>query len=148
MSNPAPNQRVSLITLGVANLARSIQFYRDLGWSPHARSLDDICLFQMNGFALALYEINALADDQKRPVTAIGTGAITLAQNFDSEAEVDASFERAIAAGATTIKKPEKAFWGGYSGYIADPDGHIWELAMNPNWPLSEDGSLILPDPK
>lgn len=148
MSAPAPNQRVSLITLGVADLARSIQFYRALGWSPHARSLDDICFFQMNGFVMALYEINALAEDQNQPAANLGTGAITLAQNFDSEAEVDQAIETALAAGAREVKKPQKAFWGGYSGYFADPDNHVWEVAMNPNWPLNPDGSLTLPAPK
>ena len=70
---------------------------------------------------------------------------MTLARNFGSEAEVDAAFEQAVAAGATVLKRPEKVFWGGYSGYFADPDGHVWELAMNPFWPLSDDGTLTLP---
>lgn len=147
MTNPTENQRVTLITLGVANLTRSISFYRALGWEPHARSSADICFFQMNGFAMSLCEINALADDQLRRGTALGTGAITLAQNFESENDVDAAFETALKAGAKSIKKPQKAFWGGYSGYFADPDDHIWEVAMNPNWPLDADGSLTLPEP-
>lgn len=146
MNDHPHNQRISLITLGVADLERSIAFYSALGWEPHQRSSDDICFFQMNGFALALYEINALAEDQNRPTATIGSGAITLAQNYDSEAEVDAAFATATNAGATAIKQPEKVFWGGYSGYVADPDGHVWELAMNPNWPLNDDGSLTLPD--
>jgi len=70
---------------------------------------------------------------------------MTLAQNFSTEAEVDAAFAAALAAGATGLKKPEKVFWGGYSGYYADPDGHVWEVAMNPFWPLAEDGTLTLP---
>ena len=73
------------------------------------------------------------------------TGAVTLAQNFTTEAEVDAAFTQALAAGATALKPPEKVFWGGYSGYWADPDGHVWEVAMNPFWPLAADGSLTLP---
>jgi hypothetical protein len=71
---------------------------------------------------------------------------MTLAQNFGTEAEVDAAFAAALAAGGTALKVPEKVFWGGYSGYWADPDGHVWEVAMNPFWPLNEDGSLTLPE--
>ena len=73
---------------------------------------------------------------------------MTLAQNFATEAEVDSAFAEAVAAGATALKPPEKVFWGGYSGYWADPDGHVWEVAMNPFWPLAADGSLTLPEPK
>lgn len=87
-----------------------------------------------------------LAADQGRPGAKLGTGAMTLAQNFASEGEVDAAYDAALKAGATALKAPEKVFWGGYSGYYADPDGHVWEVAMNPFWPLGEDGSLTLPD--
>ncbi len=72
----------------------------------------------------------------------LGKGATTLARNLETEAEVDAAFALALEAGATVVKRPEKVFWGGYSGYFADPDGHVWELAMNPFWPLNEDGTL------
>src|SRR5690606_41488272 len=82
---------------------------------------------------------------EDRPGAALGTGAMTLAQNFRTEAEVDTAFEAALAAGATALKRPEKVFWGGYSGYYADPDGHVWDVAMNPFWPLADDGSLTLP---
>lgn len=71
---------------------------------------------------------------------------MTLAQNFPTAAEVDAAFARALQCGATALKQPQKVFWGGYSGYFADPDGHVWELAMNPFWPLNADGSLTLPE--
>ena len=100
----------------------------------------------MNGLALALFGHADLAADQGRAGAALGTGAITLAQNFLTEAEVDAAFEAALAAGATALKRPEEVFWGGYSGYWADPDGHVWEVAMNPYWPLGADGSLRLPE--
>ena len=86
----------------------------------------------MHGAVLALFGRAALAADQGRPDATLGTGAMTLAQNFATEAEVDAAFSAAIAAGATALKAPEKVFWGGYSGYWADPDGHVWEVAMNP----------------
>jgi threonine/homoserine/homoserine lactone efflux protein len=93
----------------------------------------------------ALFGIDDLAKDQGRQAVAPGSGAVTLARNFATEAEVDAAFALALEAGATAIKRPEKVFWGGYSGYFADPDGHVWELAMNPFWPLAEDGTLTLP---
>lgn len=140
-----PPQRVTLITLGVDDLDRARAFYEALGWVPvHAQ--ESIVFFQLNGQGLGLFGRAALAEDQGRPGADLGTGAMTLAQNFASEADVDAAYDAAIAAGATLLKRPEKVFWGGYSGYFADPDGHVWELAMNPFWPLGEDGSLTLPE--
>jgi hypothetical protein len=138
-------QRVTLITLGVADLDRARAFYAALGWTP-AAAQDEVVFYQLNGLVLGLFGKSDLAADQGRPGAALGTGAMTLAQNFPTEAEVDAAYDRAIAAGATPLKRPEKVFWGGYSGYFADPDGHVWELAMNPFWPLAPDGSLTLPD--
>lgn len=138
-------QRVTLITLGCADLAASRAFYARLGWVEHGESQPSVAFFQMQGAALALFGLDDLAADQSRPGAALGTGAMTLAQNFATEAEVDAAFATAFAAGATALKWPEKVFWGGYSGYYADPDGHVWEVAMNPFWPLAEDGSLTLP---
>ncbi|MTI18726.1 VOC family protein [Rhodobacteraceae bacterium RKSG542] len=139
-------QRVTLITLGVEDLKRSRAFYEAIGWRAHASSNDDIVFFQANGMVFGLYPLEALADDQQRPVEELGKGATTLAINFSSEEEVDAFFALALGSGASLVKKPQKVFWGGYSGYFADPDGHRWEIAMNPFWPLSEDGSLTLPD--
>lgn len=138
-------QRVTLITLGVADLAASRAFYARLGWVEHGDSQEGVAFFQLNGAALALFGAADLAADQGRPGAALGTGAITLAQNFASEAEVDAAYQAALAAGGKPLKAPEKVFWGGYSGYWADPDGHVWEVAMNPFWPLSADGGLTLP---
>ena len=138
-------QRVTVITLGVADLDRARAFYGALGWHP-AEETPGIVFYQMNGLVLGLFRLGDLARDQARPGAALGTGAVTLAQNFTTEAEVDAAFDGALDAGATALKRPEKVFWGGYSGYFADPDGHVWELAMNPFWPLSDDGSLTLPD--
>lgn len=137
-------QRITLITLGVADLARSRAFYESLGWRA-AEAPEGVAFYQMNGMVLALFGRADLAADQGRPGAALGTGAITLAQNFTTAAEVDAAFAAAISAGGTALKAPEKVFWGGYSGYWADPDGHVWEAAMNPFWPLNEDGSLTLP---
>ncbi|NPD17529.1 VOC family protein [Xinfangfangia sp. D13-10-4-6] len=138
-------QRVTLITLGVADLARARAFYQSLGWQEHGESQPGIAFFQINGLALALFAADSLAADQGRAGERLGTGAVTLAQNFATEAEVDAAFAAALAAGGVALKAPEKVFWGGYSGYWADPDGHVWEVAMNPYWPLNADGSLTLP---
>ena len=138
-------QRITLVTLGVADLVRARAFYESWGWTP-ARALEGVIFFQMNGAVLALFGLHDLAEDQGRADASLGTGAMTLAQNFRTEAEVDAAFANALAAGAVSLKAPQKVFWGGYSGYFADPDGHVWELAMNPFWPLAEDGSLTLPE--
>ncbi|MDE2791518.1 MAG: VOC family protein [Paracoccaceae bacterium] len=135
------NERVNLITLGVADLARSRDFYARLGWKP-VEDLPNVTFYRLRGAMLGLFGREALAKDQGRPGTDLGTGAITLAQNFPSERDVDVAFDAALTAGATPLKPPEAVFWGGYSGYFADPDGHVWELAHNPFWPLDADGFL------
>ena len=138
-------ERVTLITLGVQDLDRSRRFYADWGWQAHPASQPGLVLFQMTGAALALFQRCELAHDQGRPEAELGTGAMTLAQNCADDAEADAVFAAALAAGARAIKPPEKAVWGGYSGYFADPDGHVWEIACNPFWPLDAGGALTLP---
>jgi len=140
-------QRVSLITLGVADLAVSRKFYEDLGWTPKDEVPGQVVFYQLHGSVLGLFGIGPLAKDQGRPDATLGTGAITLAQNFSDETTVDAAYAKALSVGATPLKTPEKVFWGGYSGYYADPDGHPWEVAFNPFWALNEDGSLTLPEP-
>ncbi len=135
------SERVNLITLGVEDLATSREFYGRLGWVP-AEDLPEVTFYRMRGCMLGLFGKEALAKDQGRPGAPLGTGAITLAQNFSSEQEVDKAFAAALAAGASSLKAPEKVFWGGYSGYFSDPDGHVWELAFNPFWPLDDDGFL------
>lgn len=137
-------QRVTLITLGVADLDRSKAFYAALGWTP-TEEQEGVAFYQINGMVFGLFGRDDLAKDQGRPGTPLGTGAMTLAQNFGAESEVDTAFAAAIKAGATALKAPDKVFWGGYSGYYADPDGHVWEVAHNPFWPLNADGSLTLP---
>ena len=139
-----PEQRVTLITLGARDLERSRAFYRALGWQP-AREMEEVSFYQMQGAALALFRLQDLAADQGRSAGDLGTGAVTLAQNFPTEAEVDAAWQRAVEAGAQAVKPPQPTVWGGYSGYFADPDSHLWELTMNPFWALSPDGSLTLP---
>lgn len=120
-------QRVTLITLGVDDLKRSEKFYGNMGWTPVSRE-ENIIFYQMNGLALGLFGRSALADDQGRPDAELGTGAITLAQNINTNEEVDAAYVLALTAGAKPLKEPQKVFWGGYSGYYADPDGHVWEM--------------------
>ncbi len=138
-------QRITLVTLGVSDMARSRVFYAALGWQMHPQSQEAVTFYQANGFAFGLFGLGPLAEDQGRPNATLGMGASTLAQNFATEVEVDAAYAQALIAGATALKAPEKVFWGGYSGYFADPDGHVWEMAMNPFWPLNDDGSLTLP---
>lgn len=140
-----PVQRVTLITLGVADLSRARAFYADLGWSP-AEVAEGAIFFQLQGQGLCLFGLDDLAQDQGRRGATLGTGAITLAQNFHNRADVDAAFAQAIAAGATPLQQPEAVFWGGYRGYFADPDGHVWEVAHNPFWPLGPEGHLTIPD--
>lgn len=140
-----PVQRVTLITLGVADLARARAFYGALGWEP-AEATESVVFYRMGGMALGLFGLDDLAADQGRAGARLGVGAVTLAQNFPDRAGVDAAFAAALAAGAEALKTPEAVFWGGYSGYWADPDGHVWEVAHNPFWPLAEDGGLVPPE--
>ena len=139
------DRRVSIITLGVADLKRSSAFYSRLGWHPAAESQDSIVFFQLAGQVLGLFPLDELAKDQGRPGVELGIGAVSLAHNMPDRAGVDRVFAEALAAGATELKKPQEVFWGGYSGYFADPDGHPWEIAHNPFAPLAEDGTLTLP---
>lgn len=139
-------QRVTLITLGVDDLRRSEAFYAAMGWEKIRGEEGEVVFYQINGMALGLFGKGPLAKDQGRPDATLGTGAMTLAQNFTTEAEVDAAYDLALQSGASALKAPEKVFWGGYSGYYADPDGHVWEVAHNPFWELNADGSLTLPD--
>ena len=138
-------QRLSIVTLGVADLDRSRRFYLDgLGWEQLEQPSDEIVFIQMPGVAFALYPIAALAEDIGVPVpVGPAPGALTLAYNTRSEAEVDAALATAVAAGARLIKAAQKVFWGGYSGYFADPDGHLWEVAFNPYATVADDGSFV-----
>lgn len=138
-------QRLSLVTLGVADLGRAAAFYEALGWRRAAESQPGIVFFQLQGMVLGLFPLDELAKDQGRPGAPLGTGAVTLAHNLASREEVDEAYAAALAAGATPLKAPEEVFWGGYSGYAADPDGHPWEFAHNPFAPLASDGTLTLP---
>ena len=124
--------RISMITLGVADLAASIEFYeRGLGF-PKMKSPPEVAFFTLNGTWLGLYDRDALAGDAKVPADGTGFNSFALAHNVASEAEVDAILAQALSAGATLAKPAQKASWGGYSGYFKDLDGHLWEVAHNP----------------
>ena len=130
------------MTVSIADLALYAAALLALFLTPGPVWLALLARAISGGFALGLFGRADLAKDQGRPDATLGTGAVTLAQNFPDRKAVDAAFDRAIAAGATPLKRPEPVFWGGYSGYFADPDGHVWELAHNPFWPLDDDGWL------
>lgn len=136
------DQRVSFITLGVSDLARSKAFYERLGWTASPASQDSIVFFDLNGVVLGLFGRKDLAEDAGVPDGAAGFSAITLACNQRSEAEVDAVMREAEAAGAVIVTPAEKVFWGGYRGYFTDPDGHIWEIAHNPFAPIDSEGRV------
>ncbi|MFN4057029.1 MAG: VOC family protein [Roseinatronobacter sp.] len=140
-----PLQRVTLITLGVVDLPRARAFYAALGWIP-AQTAEGAVFYQLQGQGLCPFGLDDPAQDQGRAGASLGTGAVTLAQNFHSPADVDAAFAQAIAAGATPLQLPEPVFWGGYRGYYADPDGHVWEVAHNPFWSLGPERHLTIPD--
>ena len=133
--------RISMITLGVADVARSVAFYRDgLGFPQHPFDSEEVAFFALNSAWLGLYGWDALAQDAGVPTREPGFGGFTLAHNMPSEDEVDAVLNTAVEAGAALIKPAQKVFWGGYSGYFADPDGHLWEVAYNPfQWIGPED---------
>lgn len=126
--------KISLITLGVKDFEKSFRFYRDgLGFKPHDyKEKDNIVFFEMDGTWLSLFPKNKLAEDATVPPEGNGFVGITLAHNVKSKKEVDKIFNLAVSVGAKPIKKPQDAFWGGYSGYFSDPDGYLWEVAYNP----------------
>ena len=124
--------RISMITLGVRDLAASVAFYEQGLGFPRMASPPEVAFFTLNGSWLGLYGREALAEDATVSAEGHGFESFTLAHNVATEAEVDAVMRQAVAAGATLVKPPQKVFWGGYSGYFKDPDGHLWEVACNP----------------
>jgi catechol 2,3-dioxygenase-like lactoylglutathione lyase family enzyme len=135
-------QRVSLITLGVADLPRARQFYEALGWEV-SDDPEETVFFQAGGMIVALWSRKSLEEDSDVEDTG-GWGGVALAHNVRSPAEVDAVLEEARLAGARIARKGAETFWGGYSGVFVDPDGHPWEVAHNPHWTLADDGSVSL----
>ena len=138
-------QRLTMVTLGVAGIARSRAFYEGLGWKASAASQAEVAFFQMGGMVLALFGRSDLARDAGLADSAPGFSGVALAWNAGSEAEVEQALAAAVAAGGRLVKPAQKTFWGGYGGYFADPDGHLWEVAHNPFWRLDETGALHLP---
>jgi hypothetical protein len=139
-------QRMSIVTLGVADLARSRAFYKAIGWRQSSAGNDAIAFYQAGGLILALYPRPELAKDANLASEGQGFSGFTLSYNARSRGEVDAVLAEAKVAGATILKPAQEAFWGGYSGYFADPDNFIWEVAFNPSFPIADDGSIELPD--
>ncbi|HEU4355717.1 MAG TPA: VOC family protein [Actinomycetota bacterium] len=137
------DQRVSLITLGVADLDRAKRFYVGLEWTP-THELEDVVFFQIGGSVLGLWGRDQLAEDSGVQDPG-GWGGVTLAHNVGSPEEVRRVIEQARAAGAAISREPAETFWGGYSGVFVDPDGHPWEVAHNPGFTLEPDGRLTLP---
>jgi uncharacterized protein len=138
-------QRISLITLGVADVSRAFAFYQRLGW--RGQEVEETVFFQIGGIALVLWHEDKLSDDAglERP-SGSGFRGVALAHNVRRKDEVDAIVAAAHAAGGTVTRAPADTFYGGYAGYFADLDGHVWEIAYNPGFALSEDGSITIPD--
>jgi uncharacterized protein len=137
--------RITIVTLGVADIATARAFYERLGFTAAKASQESVCFMQLGGLVLSLFGRAALAEDAQVPDSAPGFSGVTLAQNCRSEADVDKAIAHAVQCGATLKKKAQKVFWGGYSGYFADPDGHLWEVAYNPFFPLDAKGQVQLP---
>jgi catechol 2,3-dioxygenase-like lactoylglutathione lyase family enzyme len=127
-------------------MARSRKFYEGLGFTASPASQESVTFYEAGGVILALFGRSDLAQDACVPDTPSGFAAVALAWNLEDEAAVDLAMARAAAGGARIVKPAQRAFWGGYSGYFADPDGHLWEVAHNPFFPLDADGRLILPE--
>ena len=138
------DQRISLVTLGVADLARARAFYEAMGW--RGREAEETVFFQAGSLALILWGRDKLAADSGVSDPGAGFDGVTLAQNVRSQAEVDQIVATAARAGATVTRVPSPTFYGGYAGVFLDPDGHAWEIAFNPHFTLTDDGALVLPD--
>lgn len=136
---------ISVVTLGVSDFKRSLDFYKNgLGWPTSATKRDKIAFFGLNGTILALYDRGSLAEDAMVSPKGNGFPGVTLAHNTKSEKEVDEIFSQIGKLGVRIVKKPQKAPWGGYSGYFADPDGHLWEVVYNPYWKINQKGNVVL----
>ncbi|SLK08684.1 VOC family protein [Novosphingobium mathurense] len=136
-------QQIALVTLGVADMGRSKAFYREgFGWQP-AFEMDDVAFFQMNGFVFGIWGRDDLAQDMQRE--AGGSGSFALAHNVESAEAVDATIARLVAAGASLLRAADSPTHGGYRGYVADPDGHAWEIAWNPAWTVDNRGYVTVP---
>lgn len=137
--------RISLITLGVSSIPKSRKFYEQLGFTASTASMDDVVFFKSNGTVLALYPRHLLAEDAKTDAGGSGFSGVVLAHNVREKHEVAKVLKQAETAGAKILKPAQDVFWGGHSGYFADPDGHLWEVAWNPGFKLNDRGEVVLP---
>ncbi|MGF0536465.1 VOC family protein [Agrobacterium sp. ES01] len=140
------DHRISIVTLGVSDVAKSTEFYEKLGWKRSSSSQDSVTFIQLKGVVLGLFSRAALAEDAGVENTPAGFSGVTLAHNVASPRGVDAVVKFVVSCGAKLVKAPQKVFWGGYSGYVSDPDGHLWEIAHNPFFPQDEYGHVVLPE--
>lgn len=139
-------QKLNIVTLGVEDFQRSLNFYQNgLGWKTSSASTENIAFFQLGGIIFALYPRDKLAEDVTIAPEGHGFSGITLAYNAKNEAEVDEVLRNVDKLGAKIVKKAQKVFWGGYSGYFADLDGHLWEVAWNPFFEFDDSDDLVLP---
>lgn len=139
-------QKLNIVTLGVEDFQRSLNFYQNgLGWKTSSASTENIAFFQLGGIVFALYPRDKLAEDVTIAPEGHGFSGITLAYNAKNEAEVDQVLKNVEKLGAKIVKKAQKVFWGGYSGYFADLDGHLWEVAWNPFFEFDDSDNLVLP---
>lgn len=139
-------QKLNLITLGVKDMNTSTAFFEGLGWKKSSASVEGLSLFPLGGIVLALHPRNELAKDATVDEEGSGFSGITLSYNASSEAEVNEVLIKVEKLGATIIKHAQKVYWGGYSGYFKDLDGHLFEVAYNPFWPLDAAGNIQLPE--
>lgn len=139
-------QKLNLITLGVKDLSRSTSFFEKLGWKKSSASVEGLSLFSLGGMVLALHPWIDLAKDATVSPEGSGFSGITISYNAYSEAEVNEVLQKVETLGATIIKPAQKVYWGGYSGYFKDLDGHLFEVAHNPFWELDNAGNLQLPE--
>lgn len=137
-------QRLSLVTLGAENVQQLTSFYVDIfGWKPLPNSNQDVTFFQLNGFQFGLFGKEALAEDAQVSARGNGFKGFSLAYNLQSEQEVDKLFEELRSKKVTILKEPQEVFWGGYSGYIADPEDNLWEIAYNPYMQFDKNGNVL-----
>jgi uncharacterized protein len=139
-------QRITLITLGVRDLETSVAFFEKLGWRRSVRQAEGVAFFQCGGVALSLFPRPALAKDANVSPEGGGFSGFAIAYNTRSKGDVDAVLAEAVSCGAEIARPAHETFWGGYSGYFQDPDGHLWEVAWNPGFTLDDNGVVQLPD--
>ncbi len=142
----APPLRLSLVTLGVEDLAKATKFYEDMGLPRRLKNAEGVAFFDAGGVILSIYSREALAKDAKIENSRPGFSGVALAYNVPSEAEVDLVLGAAEKAGGKILKNGERIFWGGFIGYFADPEGHIWEVAHNPGFTFDDHGNVVVPD--